>query len=596
MTRFRSAAVAVRRRKGFSYRGVLIVLAVVGAVPAIGWSVWPGHSWNNQESGPMMHTVERGEFVHEITDRGNLESSSNVEIKCEVKSQGAAGTQILEVIPEGTYVQPGDILVKFDSSALEDERTKQQIVVHNAHALVIQSRATYETAKKAEEEYFSGTYPQQMNAIKAEIAVTAENLGRARDYLVYSERLAKKGFISKLQFQADKFAVTKAELDEQMAEQKREVLEKFTKVTMAIQLRSDIETAKAKLDAAEASYELEKGKLDLVQTQIDKCIIKAPEPGQVVYANVTGYRGTKEVMIAAGEMARERQILIRLPDPKRMQVAAKINEGKIALVAKDMPATIRLDAFPDMELEGVVDKVDEFPVPTSWMGSSVKEYQTSVKIVGSPTGLRPGLTAEVKICVERLPSVLQVPVQAVFEYGGKFYCVVRGEGEWKAQEVQIGSTNDKFVVIRDGLQEGQQVVLNAAAYREKVALPEVPPENARLAARGRRSGGGPGGAGPDKGPRGGPAAEAAEFARRFMEQYDKNHDGRLTIDDLPEQLRSRFPMADANRDGFLDRNEAAVLLSRGGRPDGNGRPEAPGRPDAALQPASGGRAKGGAAP
>ena len=101
-------------------------------------------------------------------------------------------------------------------------------------------------------------------------------------------------------------------------------------------------------------------------------------------------------------MVRENQVIIRLPDPERMQVKAKINEAKIALVETDMPVTIRMDAFPDVELEGVVEKVNEYPAPTSWYSGNIKEYETFVKILGSPTTLKPGLTAEVRIQVEQL--------------------------------------------------------------------------------------------------------------------------------------------------------------------------------------------------
>lgn len=254
----------------------------------------------------------------------------------------------------------------------------------------------------------------------------------------------------------------------------------------------------------------------------------------MVYANVTGWRGTKEFIIAAGEQVRERQVLIRLPDPKKMQVVAKINEAKIAQVAVGMPAAVRLDAFPELELHGAVEKVSEFPVPTSWMGSSVKEYETMVRIQESPPGLRPGLTAEVRICVEQTPDVLQLPVQAIFEHGDKSYCVTADGGRWFAREVTIGSTNDKTVVVRGGVSEGEEVVLNAVAYREKVALPELPSE--------RRSAAVAEGATKDKdnaSPANKPAKtdNAIALTDSLFRQYDLDGDGKVRLVDLPEKLR-----------------------------------------------------------
>jgi multidrug resistance efflux pump len=568
-------------RRGFSYRGLLIALVVLTALPAIGWSLWPGLGRSGPDSGPMMCQVERAEFIHEITDRGNLESASNVEIKCEVKSQGTAGTQILEIIPEGTYVQPGDVLAKLDSSVLEDDRTRQLIVCSNSEAALIQARNVYLTAVIAKEEYLQGVYEQTKQGITAEITVADENLRRAEDYARFSERLADRGYVTKLQLEADKFAVKKAGIDMGVAKQKLAVLDEFTKKKMAIQLDSDIKTAEAKLKAAEATHQLDLERLKLVEGQIEKCIIKAPEAGQVVYANVTGYRGTKEVLIAPGEMARERQVLIRLPDPKRMQVVAKIAEGKIALVQPEMPATIHLDAFPDLELEGAVDKVDEFPVPTSYFSSSVKEYQTLVRINGSPPGLRPGLTAEVKIRVEQLPDVLQMPVQSVFEHGGKYYCVIPAGRRFKVQEVQIRSTNDKVVVVRGGLQEGQQVVLNAAAYRDKLELPELPAENGHLASRGAQRRAGSAEANGSRPAEAQPAPAAlgpAEIAKGIFAQFDKNRDGLLALSDLPADMRSRLQSADTNHDGMIDLAELTAAVTSAPRRAEGGPPNSKAAP------------------
>ena len=111
-----------------------------------------------------------------------------------------------------------------------------------------------------------------------------------------------------------------------------------------------IETAKAHLKAQQSSNELECKKLALIEDQIEKCIIRAPCDGQVVYANVTNSWGDKPVVIEAGATVRERQVIIKLPDRNQIQVKARINESKIALVTQGMPATIRLDALPDVEL------------------------------------------------------------------------------------------------------------------------------------------------------------------------------------------------------------------------------------------------------
>ena len=246
-----------------------------------------------------------------------------------------------------------------------------------------------------------GKYFLDENTILSELDVAQENLRRARDTERYSEQLEAKGYITKVQLEADLFARQKAEKDLDAARKKLEVLQNYTRRKMEVQLKADIDTAKAKCDAALATFNLDKSKLELIKEQIAKCTIRAKKPGQVVYANVTERFGGQETIIEEGTLVRERQVIVRLPNPDKMQVKAKVNEAKIALVSAGMPARIRLDAYPDKELEGCVESVSEYPAPGMWWASNVKEYDTIVKIDKSPVDLRPGYTADVTILINQ---------------------------------------------------------------------------------------------------------------------------------------------------------------------------------------------------
>jgi len=582
------------RRGGLSHRAVLLVLPAALVVAALGYSVYANLSSPSREDAPLTHTVEQGEFVHEITERGNVESASNVEIRCEVQSQGTAGTRILKIIPEGTYVQKREVLVELDSSALENDRLKQMIACSTSEAALIQAQNDWETAQKAREEYEFGKYILDEETCKSDIAQAKENYRRAEDYLDYSQKLAKKGYVTDMQLQADKFGFEKAKSDLASAETKARVLKEYTKSKMIRQLDADIATGKAKLDAQTATHELDMAKLKLIKEQIAKCTIKAPEPGQVVYANNTEYRGFgNEVIIEEGALVRERQVLIRLPDPKRMQVKAKVNESKIALVRELQPVTIHLDAFPEAELTGVVEKVNEYPAQSSWWSTSVKEYETTIKIVDSPVALRPGLNAEVKIRVARHSDVIQVPVQAVLEHGGKHYCILPGSAEWEAREVKVGATNDKFVLVKEGLSRGETVALGVAALRDKVALPELPPEppakpmlaeargavSPAVAGPAAKPGGlaqarpagakPPSGTKPDtKGDKPEGKEDSASRLAKLFDEADRNHDGKLDRTEVPAQFAPLLATADADNDKMLSRAEwdAAIRGRAGGKP------------------------------
>ncbi|MGC3966151.1 MAG: HlyD family efflux transporter periplasmic adaptor subunit [Pirellulales bacterium] len=203
----------------------------------------------------------------------------------------------------------------------------------------------------------------------------------------------------------------------------------------------------------------------------------APRAGQVVYANDQGFgQSTDGILIEEGRLVRERQILIRLPNPKQMQVLAKINESRIDLVRPGMRAKVKVDALPDVELVGEVRKVSEYPMQqTSQFTSHIKEYATEVAIIDPPPGLRPGMTAQASIIAEEIEKAVQVPLQAVMERDSRYYVLVQSATGLEAKQVQVGATNDRFVVVEQGLTGGEQVVMTPKLFAEDVTMPE--PQN-----------------------------------------------------------------------------------------------------------------------
>lgn len=451
---------------------VLIVLVVL-AVGGIGFAgYWAMNRTAEDTEEMMLSTAERKPFVHDFIERGEVESSSNIEIRCEVKALNSAGTAIIEVVDEGTNVEAGERLVLLDSSALEQELVQQQIVCNASEAGLIQAQNIVKAAEIAKTEYEKGTYVEEKQTIESEIFVAKENQRRAEEYARYSERLAAKGYVTALQLEGEQFAVEKARNELDTALTKLRVLQEYTQRKKLIELDSDVNTALAQLKSAESSDQLEKDKLKDIKDQITKCDIRAPQAGQVVYANVT-HHGRSEFVVEPGATVRERQAIIRLPDPQKMQVKTKITEARITLVKPGMKATIRLDALGGEELAGEVIRVNEYPEPAHWLSSSVKDYATYVKILDPPPGIRPGLTAEVRIDIERLDGQLQVPVQAIHAHGPALYCLVRDGNKWRVQKVEIGSSSDRFVVIESGLSEGEKVSMNPPLFLDEAGLPNL---------------------------------------------------------------------------------------------------------------------------
>jgi multidrug efflux pump subunit AcrA (membrane-fusion protein) len=182
--------------------------------------------------------------------------------------------------------------------------------------------------------------------------------------------------------------------------------------------------------------------------------------------------------LEAGATIREGQVLIRLPDPTKMQIKATVNESRISLIQPGMPVEVAVDAARDRKLAGSVVKVNQYAEPGSWSSGNIQEYAAFIDIHDPPPEIRTGMNAEVRIFVERLSDALQVPVQALCEVKGHYFCLVHSGERFETREVQVGSSNDTYMTIKSGLQEGEVVVLNPRGFPDKLTLPEVLEEKA----------------------------------------------------------------------------------------------------------------------
>jgi RND family efflux transporter MFP subunit len=476
----RSAAARSRRRGPAGSRRGLILPLLLGALvlggALAGWWWLSRERKEKPDAHVVLHKVARDDFALTVTERGEVESAGVTDVVSEVKSKNQPGVAILKIIPEGTQVKKGDFLVELDSSALREERNTEQIAVNTAEALVVQSRNVFETAQIAKEEYLDGTYIQDRQTIEGEVFVAEENLNRAKEYYEYSKRLAAKGYINQLQLEADKFAVDKSLKELGAARTKLKVIDDYTKVKMLKQLESDIITAKAKWESDKKSYEIELAKLQEIDDQIAKCTINAPKDGVVTYAHDRENWGGDNFIVKEGAVIRERQAIIRLPDPSKMRVALNVNESLIRYIHAGMPATIAPVGAGDHVLQGSVASINQYAEPSGWRKANVKEYKALVSIDEAADNLRSGMTASVTIHSTDIPNVIQAPVQAVYAHGKDYFAFVYNQGRWEARPVRVEPTNDKFFVIEEGLNEGDMISMTPRLELDKVKLPALAPE------------------------------------------------------------------------------------------------------------------------
>jgi len=460
-----------RRRGRRLAVGVVVLVMMGGAAWALQTKLWPA-----AVDEYLTCRATNGPFIYEVTERGELESSANLEIRCEVESRDGKGMKIIQIVPEGSLVKEGDLLVRFEDAGLRNERTVQEIAVNTAKAAATQAKNEVESAEFAKREYEFGTFAQDEEKAESEVFVAQENLRRAEEYHRYSKKLESRGYSSPAATEADAFAVEKYEKELGVAETKLKVLREYTKIKTLKKHDADIKTAQAKQLSEETKLALETKKLATIDEQIANCTIVAPRAGQVVYDHDQDQWRGSDFAIKEGATVYERRVIMRMPDATKMRVKSKIAESKIDRLKPGMTATIQIEGLPGVTLNGCVSKVNDFPAEGMWFNSSVKEYETTVDVNDPPPGLRPGMTAQVAIRVESLPEAVQVPVQAVAEINGRHYCLLKGHnGELSPRAVTLGTSNEKFLVIREGVAKNDELLLDPRGRLTKMTLPAATP-------------------------------------------------------------------------------------------------------------------------
>lgn len=118
--------------------GVIVLAVLVGS-----WWIGRGEEDSSVVNGELTHTVKRGDMRVSFTERGNVKAASSMEVFSEVEGRAT----IVSIVPEGTTVQKGDILVELDSKELEQDLNQQQITVETAEAAVLQATEQLEIQK-----------------------------------------------------------------------------------------------------------------------------------------------------------------------------------------------------------------------------------------------------------------------------------------------------------------------------------------------------------------------------------------------------------------------------------------------------------------
>lgn len=443
------------------------------------------------EDAMSYYKVTRGDFLVSIVEGGTLQAVNDVTVRNEVDGT----SRIIYIVPEGSFVKEGQLIVELDTELAEKELNEQLIRFEDDKAdyissetAVLLTESTVESdIRKAElevqfaemdlEKFEQIEKEQEMRNAQIEIISAQESLKLAEERLEWSEKLTEEGFETKSNLDRDKLAVTNQSLGLEKAESVRKMLSEYDLAKMEALYRSALEEALSELDRvkkqgesrilqAKAELEIDKRKLELSQTklaqyqkQMAATKLYAPQDGLLVYAT-SPHRYSSESVIEEGAVIRQRQAIVKIPDTSEMKVEIKVHESHVNLVKQGQKAFIVLDSLPDNRYVGEVSKIAVLPDAQSrYTNANLKVYAAEIVVQDDLPNVKPGVSARAEIIITNLEDVLTVPIQCVTTVKGKQVCYVKALGSPKPVEVEIGLFNNNFIEIKSGLNSGDRVLL-----------------------------------------------------------------------------------------------------------------------------------------
>ncbi len=450
-----NAASRARSRSSRWVFGLLLLLVLVAMGVSV--TVITGSTSAPIPASTLTHAVTRGHLVVSVTEQGTLESSNNTEVKCKVRGYST----VIWVIDGGAEVEAGDELVRLDTKAIEDAISLQTTNAHTARATLERSKAEVARAEIAIPAYKEGRYRSQLQSLDRGWKVAKANLLTAQKDLEFTKNLFARGYVNQLKVEADTFLVTQAELELKVKETEIEALKEYTSKMELETLNGNLIAAKSKLEADKAGLAMDEGRLARAKEELQQCVMRADRSGLVIYPSAAQWKQTPD--ITEGATVRKDQVLLLMPDLARMQVKVGIHESVVDRVHPGQVAKITLS---DQTLEGKVASVASVTRPAGWWTGNVVKYDTIVELP-SVEGLKPGMSAEVEILLDRHEDVLTAPVAAIVETSEGDFCWVASENGVERRSVRLGDTDDSFLVVESGLAEGEQVVLNPLVFIEE---------------------------------------------------------------------------------------------------------------------------------
>ncbi len=433
-------------------RGLLLVVMATVVTSA---AMFIPDASSSRDTGPKLtYTIKRGDILVTVREQGTLESSNNTEIKCNIRGYST----VIWMIEGGTEVKPGDLLFRLDTKTIEETVSLQKTNAHIARATLERSTANVKKGKIAISAYLKGRYALQVKSLERDLAIAKSNLNTAQKLLDQSELLFLRGYLTKLEVEANGFTVAEAELELKVKTTELDILKRFTKKMQMETLEGNLTASESKQTADKAGLAMDEARRDRALAELELCVVRAERNGMVIYPSAAAWKNSPD--ITEGATVRKDQVLLLMPDLSKMQVKVGIHESIVERIKPGLRTRVTL---PDITLDAEVSSVATVTRPAGWWTGNVVKYDTIIDLP-AVEGLKPGMSAEVEVIIAEHKNVLTMPIAAVVETVDGNFCWVKTASGPERRSLKLGDTNDVFIVVEAGIQEGDEVLLNPIEF------------------------------------------------------------------------------------------------------------------------------------
>lgn len=392
---------------------VLVLASLAGA------AAWVYRSTRVEAKAELPSATARaGEFQVIVRCRGELVALRSVPL---IAPFNVPGLQIAWQAPANSEVKAGDLVVKFDSSAAQQQLLEKQADLKQAEAGLDQARS--EARMTSEQD--------RIDTTNAQVAVEKATLEASKEEIV-SRTDAEEAKID--------LGVAQQHLQAQIAKVKLHEAAGASKTASFTRQR----------DKAQQDIDVTKGRLAKME-------LRAPSNGVVVYLNNYSQGWINAKPFKVGDQVWSGSAIAELPDLATLAIKGKLEEIDRGRISTGQDVRITVDPFPEKTFDGKLSAISPL-VEQSFDWPPTRNFRATGSFNQRDARLRPGMNGRLDIIIERIPNAISIPANALFTRRGQPTVYVESGAGWRPQEVQVVARNPDEVAIK-GIAAGTRIAL-----------------------------------------------------------------------------------------------------------------------------------------